>query len=167
MIQEIDINPVLASGEELIVLDAHIVLYPRDTSAADLPRLAIRPYPSQYQSIWFGRNGQEFRIRPIRAEDRAGYRVTSQESVGTEVHQRYFSALTLDYRTAHSRLTRVCCVDYDRELALVAELSGSKDIAGVVRFIREGAADAEFAIVARARRVSTLRPWESTARPAA
>jgi acetyltransferase len=149
MIQEIDINPVLATGDELIVLDARVVLYPRDTSAADLPRLAIRPYPSQYQSSWFGRNGQEFRIRPIRAEDEPAIVSLHKNLSERSVHQRYFSALTLDYRTAHSRLTRVCCVDYDRELALVAEVSGSKDIAGVVRFIREGQADAEFAIVVR------------------
>jgi acetyltransferase len=149
MIQEIDINPVLATGNELVVLDARIVLYPRNTPASDLPRLAIRPYPAQYQGIWFGRNAREFHIRPIRAEDEPAIVSLHRNLSEQSVHQRYFSALSLDFRTAHSRLTRVCCVDYDRELALVAEIANSKEIVGVARFIREGQTDAEFAIVVR------------------
>jgi acetyltransferase len=149
MIQEIDINPVLATGNELVVLDARIVLYPRNTPASDLPRLAIRPYPAQYQGIWFGRNAREFHIRPIRAEDEPAIVSLHRNLSEQSVHQRYFSALSLDFRTAHSRLTRVCCVDYDRELALVAEMANSKEIVGVARFIREGQTDAEFAIVVR------------------
>jgi acetyltransferase len=149
MIQEIDINPVLATGDELVVLDARIVLYPRNTPAADLPRLAIRPYPTQYQRMWTGRDGREFRIRPIRAEDEPAIVSLHKNLSERSVHQRYFSALSLDFRTAHSRLTRVCFVDYDRELALVAEIPASKEIVGVARFIREGQTDAEFAIVVR------------------
>ena len=44
-IAEIDINPLLASPERLIALDARVVLHPADVADADLPRLAIRPYP--------------------------------------------------------------------------------------------------------------------------
>ena len=35
--------------------------------------------------------------------------------------ERYFTSLDLNARTAHERLTRICFIDYDRELALVAE----------------------------------------------
>ena len=34
---------------------------------------------------------------------------------------RYFHMMNLDQRTAHERLTRICFIDYDREMALVAE----------------------------------------------
>ena len=50
-IAEIDINPLLASPERLVALDARIVLHPPEVSDADLPRLAIRPYPLRYVAI--------------------------------------------------------------------------------------------------------------------
>ncbi len=37
------------------------------------------------------------------------------------VYLRYFQPLKLTQRTAHERLTRTCFIDYDREMALVAE----------------------------------------------
>jgi acetyltransferase len=84
MICEIDINPVLASAEELVVVDARIVLQDRTSTAAELPKLAIRPYPSHYESVWLS-NGDEFRVRPIRGEDEpalvALHRDLSEQSV--------------------------------------------------------------------------------------
>src|SRR5271166_6320359 len=47
-IKEIDINPLLASPERLIALDARVVLHGAAVDADRLPRLAIRPYPTQY-----------------------------------------------------------------------------------------------------------------------
>ena len=37
------------------------------------------------------------------------------------VYLRYFQPLKLSQRTAHERLTRICFIDYDREMALVVE----------------------------------------------
>ncbi len=48
-IKEIDINPLLASPERLIALDARVAVYGKDTDRADLPKLAIRPYPARHQ----------------------------------------------------------------------------------------------------------------------
>jgi acetyltransferase len=146
-IREIDINPVLASGEDLVVVDARIVLYPETDSAAEQSKLAIRPYPSQYESNWFGNNGQEFRIRPIRAEDEPAMIALHRNLSEQSVYHRYFSALSFNYRTAHSRLTRICCIDYDREIAIVAERPDSGEIVAVARFIKIDNKSAEFAIV--------------------
>ena len=52
-IAEIDINPLLASPERLLALDARVVLHPPGTDPDHLPRPAIRPYPSQYV-CWVG-----------------------------------------------------------------------------------------------------------------
>jgi acetyltransferase len=66
---------------------------------------------------------------------------------------RYFHMMNLDQRTAHERLTRICFIDYDREMALVAEQTdpetGGREIMGVARLSRRGAVldEAEFSVL--------------------
>ncbi len=57
LIQELDINPLLASPERLLALDARVVLYPAEMKETDLPPLAIRPYPAQYTYKWIAKDG--------------------------------------------------------------------------------------------------------------
>jgi acetyltransferase len=122
-IREIDINPLLASPERLIALDARVVLHDPSLREAELPRLAIRPYPRQYVEPWTAPDGTGFLIRPIRPEDEPRLVEFHRELTEATVYSRYFEYLGLDERTAHERLTRVAFNDYDRELALVAEVS--------------------------------------------
>ena len=68
-IAEIDINPLLASPERLIALDARVVLHPATIPDADLPRLAIRPYPRAYVRESQDDEGKSIVVRPIRPED--------------------------------------------------------------------------------------------------
>ena len=63
------------------------------------------------------------------------------------VYSRYFHHLALSARVTHDRLTRICFVDYDREMVLVAE-SAAGDIVAVGRLTREqDSAEAEFALL--------------------
>jgi acetyltransferase len=120
-ISEIDINPLLASSERLIALDARVVLYGSDMAEADLPKLSIRPYPAQYVGRFTMRNGASVTIRPIRPEDEP-LMVKFHETLSDEtVYLRYLHPLQLSQRVAHERLARICFIDYDREIALVAE----------------------------------------------
>ncbi len=151
-IREIDINPLLASANQLLALDARVVLYGPDTDEAELPRLAIRPYPSQYIWDWETGGGMAVRVRPIRPEDEP-LMVRFHESLSEQsVYMRYFHALNLDQRTAHERLTRICFIDYDREMALVAtrrdSSTGEQEIIGVGRLSKfyQGE-EAEFALL--------------------
>jgi acetyltransferase len=68
-IKEMDINPLLASPGKIVALDARIVLHDAKTPEAELPRPAIRPYPSQYVAAWRMKDGTTVLIRPIRPED--------------------------------------------------------------------------------------------------
>ena len=150
-IKEIDINPLLASPDGLIALDARVVLHEPGTAEDQLPRPAIRPYPVQYASPWKTRSGASAIIRPIRPEDEPLIVALHDRLSERTVVQRYFTSLDLSARTAHERLTRICFIDYDRELALVAEIDdpvSGKVIAGVSRMIRQDhGQDATLAVV--------------------
>ena len=84
-IKEIDINPLLASSERLLALDARVVLHDPELCEEELPRLAIRPYPLQYVQPWTLRDGTLVTLRPIRPEDEtlmvAFHHTLSDESV--------------------------------------------------------------------------------------
>jgi acetyltransferase len=151
-VSEIDINPLLASPERLIALDARVVLHDPSVTVEQLPRLAIRPYPRKYAGTCTCKNGEVLQVRPIRPEDEPlvveFHRTLSEETV----FQRYLAHLGLSERTAHERLIRICFVDYHREMALVAEradpVTGRPAIVGIGRLSRVfGTDDAEFAVL--------------------
>jgi acetyltransferase len=120
-IKEVDINPLFASRQGLLALNARIVVHGSEVNEDQLPKPAIRPYPIQHAFPWTMKGGQTVTIRPIRPEDESRmikfYERLSDESV----YLRYFQAVALRRRTTHDRLTRICFIDYDREMALVAE----------------------------------------------
>jgi len=136
-IAEIDINPLLASPEHLLALDARIVLHGPAVTLDQLPKPAIRPYPSQYVSSWTMTDGNQVTIRPIRPEDEPLIAKFHETLSDRSVYLRYFCSLSLSRRVAHERLLRICFGDYDREMALVAEHidpgTGERRILGVGR----------------------------------
>jgi acetyltransferase len=151
-IKEIDINPLLAAPDRLIVLDARVVVYEPEVGEEALPKLAVRPYPMQYVTPWALKNGSLVTIRPIRPEDEPLLIRFHETLSERSVYLRYFSPLKLSQRVAHERLTRICFVDYDREMALVVEhrdpQSGERQILGVGRLVKlRGANEAEYAIL--------------------
>ncbi len=148
-IKEIDINPLLASSEQIIALDARVVLHDLDTSEKALPKLAIRPYPLQYIKPWHLKDGTFINIRPIRPEDEP-LMVSFHEGLSEQsVYMRYFHALQLSQRVAHERLTRICFIDYDREMVLVSvRRKPAREIIAVARLSKiYGTDEAEFAIL--------------------
>jgi acetyltransferase len=151
-ISEIDINPLLVSAERIFALDGRVVLHPLDTPEDKLPHSAIRPYPIQYATPWKMKNKAPLLIRPIKPEDEP-LMVKFHETLSEEsVYNRYFQALKLSQRVAHERLTRICFNDYDREIALVAELKVAKGepkkILGVGRMSKQhSAGTAEFSVL--------------------
>ena len=150
-IKDIDINPLLASPEGLLALDARIVLHDASVGEDALPVLAIRPYPLQYVGSWRLKDGREVTIRPIRPEDEPLIVRFHQALSGRSVYYRYLHMIGLSERIAHERLTRVCYIDYAREMALVAErpdADGAPVILGVGRLMKlRNTNEAEFAIL--------------------
>jgi acetyltransferase len=102
-IKELDINPLLAP----------------EVKESELPRLAIRPYPRQYESVMTTRSGETITIRPIRAEDEPALVKFHGTLSDRSVYMRYMSPLLFSERVAHERLARIAHCDYDREISLV------------------------------------------------
>jgi acetyltransferase len=151
-IKEIDINPLLASSDKLVALDARVVVHGPEIPPEKLPKLAIRPYPMQYVSHCKTKDGMDVTFRPIRPEDEPLMIKFHQTLSERSVRLRYFQPLKLSQRVAHERLIRVCFSDYDREMPLVVERrdpkTGEAEILGVGRLSKiPGQDEAEFAIL--------------------
>jgi acetyltransferase len=154
-IKEIDVNPLLAapidSGRSLLALDARIVLHPATLRKEERPRPAIRPYPEKYVTPWQLPDGGETCIRPIRPEDEplmvAFNRTLSPESI----YLRYFHPVAAAQLISHEQLARMCFIDYDREMTLVAERTagdGERSLVAIGQLTKlHGSNDAEFAVL--------------------
>ena len=143
-IKELDINPLLASHEGLLALDARVVIH-EAAEESQLPRLAIRPYPAKYVAPWTMKDGTPVVIRPIRPEDEMMMRRFHASLSDRTVYLRYLSPLLLSARTTHERLARITHNDYDREIALVVEgeENGERLILGVARLSKLRGTDEE------------------------
>ncbi|WP_420631752.1 GNAT family N-acetyltransferase [Candidatus Leptofilum sp.] len=151
-IKEIDINPLFASADQLIALDARVVLYEPEVTEEELPELAIRPYPAQYIKAFTTEEGVQTVIRPIRPEDEPMMVKFHETLSERSVYLRYFRAFQLDQRVEHERLTRICFVDYDRVMALVVTAPNKRtdedEIIAAGRLTKErGRDEAEFAML--------------------
>ncbi len=143
---------MLASPEQIIALDARVILHEPSVTADKLPKLAIRSYPSNYVTVGKSKAGKEITFRPIRPEDEPLLVKFHETLTERSVELRYQAKLNLQQRTAHERLIRICFNDYDRELAIVAEHhdagTGKREIWGVGRLSKKPGTDAgEFALV--------------------
>src|SRR4051794_5606397 len=151
-IKEIDINPLLASPDGLIALDARVVVHGPEVDKDQIPKTAIRAYPSKYVAPWTMKDGNVVTIRPIRPEDEPAMVRFHETLSERSVYLRYFHLMNLEQRTQHERLTRICFIDYDREMALVAERrnaeTGESEILGVGRMTKaHSAREAEVAVL--------------------
>ena len=63
-IKEMDINPLFVDENQILALDARIVLHEPETNLDTVPRPAIRPYPVQYISEYEMKNGETVKFVP-------------------------------------------------------------------------------------------------------
>jgi len=148
-ISEIDINPFGIDERGGVALDAKVILHKSVIKNINNPykHLVISPYPSQYTCDFLMNNGEIAVLRAIRPEDE----YMEKEMFGnfSERTQRFrFFQLIRDI--THEQLIRYTQIDYDREIAIIAEVkkNGKKMMAGVVRLIADQYNEtAEFAIV--------------------
>lgn len=118
-ILEADINPLLISEHELLALDARFVIAPPSTQASrPYSHLAIRPYPSEFEGHVRLQDGVEIFLRPIRPEDETSWRAMLGRCSPESLQARFRMVFK---EATHEMATRFCFLDYDRELAFVAQ----------------------------------------------
>lgn len=147
----IAINPFAIDEDGGIVLNARAVLDPHtDPKKGRYHHLVISPYPEEFVSEVQLRSGITVTLRPIRAEDEDAERELLENLSDRSLYLRFFSK---GIKVTHQMLSRFTNIDYDREIALVAEFSeenGRKHLAGAVRLaLNPNGKEGEFAIAVR------------------
>lgn len=137
-IKELDVNPLLVTPEEVIALDARVVV-DRDAvvhSVRPYAHLAIRPYPEEFVTKRKLKDGTEVILRPIKPEDEPMW----HELLGScSTQSLWFRFSYLFKETTHEMAARYCFVDYDREIGIVAEVEedGERKLIAVGRLVAD------------------------------
>jgi acetyltransferase len=128
-IRELDINPLLADQKGVLALDARIGVAPAHIPGA--ARLAISPYPKEFESTATLRDGTVIRLRPVRPEDEPLLQDLARHMNADDLRLRFFTPVTT---LSHQLLARLSQIDYDRAMALIARPAVEGTALGIVRF---------------------------------
>ena len=135
-IAEIDLNPLAISNGQAFALDARIIIDKNydATDRSPYPHLIITPYPTKYTTPWQLSDGTEVLLRAIRPEDEPAEHEMLSTLSPESLRTRFFSAIR---DISHEWLILFCNIDYDRHMAIVAEMEemGKKKMVGVARLI--------------------------------
>jgi acetyltransferase len=146
-IVEMDMNPVIASPEGVVAVDARIVVAPHNEAARPYEHMAIHPYPKEHVQRVDLSDGTEMTIRPIRPEDA----IIERNFVnGLSERSRFFRFMYALSEITPEALSRFTQIDYDREMALIAVINenGKEKQIGVARYYTlPDHSSCEFAIV--------------------
>lgn len=148
-ITELDINPLIVSHKGVAAVDARIVMEMEKNKipAGRFPHLSIIPYPEEYVSDPITIDGTEMVLRPIRPEDEKMWFQLLDSCSRESIYSRFNHFF---HWSSHEIAIRFCYVDYDREIAIVAEIEeeGEKKLIGVGRLISDPEHDSvEYAIL--------------------
>ena len=145
-IQEMDINPLFADKNGVVVVDARIQVKRPATSPVPYSHMAIHPYPSHLTRNGYLSDGTPMIIRPIRPEDAD----IEQEFVrNLSAEARYFRFMRAIEELTPEMLVRFTQLDFSREMALIAVISvqGKRKQIGVARYsVNPDAKSCEFAL---------------------
>ena len=146
-ITEMDINPLIADEQGVLVVDARMVIDYPPPKARHYSHMAIHPYPSHLASQWQLADGTNVLIRPIRPEDA---RIEHEFVHRLSPQSKYFRFMRAVHELTPDMLVRFTQIDYDLEMALIAVIQkdGVDTEVGVARYVTNpDGTDCEFAIV--------------------
>jgi len=137
-IKELDINPLIVTPNDVIALDARIVVDEEvlATPVKEYSHLILRPYPESLITTKELKDGSPVTLRPIKPEDEPMWLDLLASCSKESIYHRFRYDFYFD---SHEVATQFCFIDYDREIAIVAEVEqeGKKHIVGVGRLIAD------------------------------
>jgi acetyltransferase len=138
----LDLDPVFAGSHGAIAASARILL--RDAGTSRPPPI-ISPYPSELTTHYEAK-GQKFTLRPIRPEDADAHAALLSRLTPEDMRYRFFSPMK---QLPTEQITRLCDVDYTREMAILAKHEATGRSFGVARLVRNDTdgKSAEFAVL--------------------
>jgi len=133
-IQELDINPLFADKDGVVVVDARIRVKRPSTSPVPYSHMAIHPYPSHLVRQTYLSDGTPMVVRPIRPEDAD----IEQEFVrNLSAEARYFRFMRVIDELTPEMLVSFTQLDYSHEMAIIAVIreQGRQKQIGVARYV--------------------------------
>ena len=137
IVEEMDINPIAISNGKAYALDTKVIVDKEDVDySSHYPHLVFTPYPSRYVMPCRLPDGTEILLRPIRPEDEPLEHELLTSLSERTLKERFFSVIS---DITHEMLIRFCNIDYDKEMAIVAEVKDGEKrrIVGIGRLIIE------------------------------
>ncbi len=124
----LDLDPIFANAQGATAASARIKRRP---PGEQRPPPIITPYPSELTTTYQAKE-QTFTLRPIRPEDAGAHTAMLSHVSADDMRYRFFSPLK---RLPTEQLTRLCDVDYRREIAFIAKHADGSTY-GVSRLVR-------------------------------
>ncbi|KAL0229537.1 hypothetical protein GEMRC1_014154 [Eukaryota sp. GEM-RC1] len=130
-IAELDINPLIASADGIVALDARVLLHPHDKPQSEIAK--------PIDGITF---------RPIKpTDDRLVKKFSDAQATRPEI-ANFFKDYDLTGIIAHTELSRMCFIDYERDIAFVVIDETNQKLYGISRLTNHyGTDEVEMSIV--------------------
>ena len=138
-IAEMDIDPLAISNGKAFALSARIII-DKDSLDCTSPysHLVITPYPTRYVMPWVLPDGTEVLLRPVKPEDEPLVKEMLSSLSEKTLKERFFQVIK---NITHEMLIKLCNIDYNREITIVAEImaeireNSPKEIIGIIRLM--------------------------------
>jgi acetyltransferase len=127
---ELDINPLLCDPSGVMAVDGRVRV--RQSSASLRTRMAIRPYPQQFEGVIRTADGSSYATRPIRPEDEPAL---SRFVAEIDDHDLWHPSFAPLRERTHETAARLSQIDYDREMTLIAWQD--QRVAGLARAVAD------------------------------
>ena len=157
-VRELDINPLVADETGVVALDARISIEPGEVEMeGPNPRLAIRPYPNQWERWADTESGERIFIRPIRPTDEYLYGEFVAKLSPEDIRFRFLAPRK---EFSHKFIARFTQIDYARAMAFVALDRKQNALLGVAHLVADpDYVKGEYAVMVRSDLKGTGIGW--------